>query len=403
MNHCRPSAPGPPYNSKWLAFRLFVCAFTLLGHKVDDSYDVQCVNRIQEQMRNSQTVSKEDQAHMQEVADARKKEWEDSSAASVVSGDSDCGGEVTEDLIRRAADLIRRGRMVAFPTETVYGLGANALDARAVERIFEAKGRPKTSPLIVHVASIEMARDLARDWPDRAEQLARAFWPGPLTLVVPKRAHVPDIVTAGLDTVGLRMPAHPVASALLQAARAPIAAPSANRFTELSPVTAGHVRESLGDAVDLILDGGECRVGIESTVLSLAKDEPVLLRPGIVSAADIEAFIGPVQRATSAGEGPHESPGQHARHYRPRKPLYLVDGDAVLPAGRGAYLWHRVRRQAEVMIRMPDNAVEYAARLYGTLHDVDHGEVDWIAVERPPSSAEWEAVGDRLRRAAISS
>ena len=300
-------------------------------------------------------------------------------------------------LIEKAAALLRAGRLVAFPTETVYGLGANALDAAAVGRIFEAKGRPKTSPLIVHVTSIEMARDLALEWPALAERLARAFWPGPLTLVVRKRADIPDIVTAGLDTVGLRMPAHPVAMELLRATGLPVAAPSANRFTELSPVTAEHVRESLGDAVDLILDGGTCRVGIESTVLSVAGDVPVLLRPGIVSAGDLEALAGPVLRAGEAGNGAHASPGQHARHYRPRKPLFLVDGE--LPAGRGAYLWWSQAREAAVVVEMPRSAVEYAARLYGTLHELDHREdVEWIAVERVPE--EWEAVTDRLRRAA---
>src|ERR1700722_13714950 len=169
----------------------------------------------------------------------------------------------------RAAELLRAGRLVAFPTETVYGLGANALDEDAVRRIFEAKGRPFSSPLIVHVASIGMARELALEWPDQAERLARRFWPGPLTIIVPKQAHVPDLVTAGLASVGLRIPAHPVAKALLEAAQIPVAAPSANRFTELSPTTAEHVRRSLGQKVEMILDGGPCNVGIESSVISL--------------------------------------------------------------------------------------------------------------------------------------
>jgi L-threonylcarbamoyladenylate synthase len=292
---------------------------------------------------------------------------------------------------------LRAGRLVAFPTETVYGLGANALDAAAVGRIFEAKKRPRTSPLIVHVSSIEMARHLALDWPDLADRLARAFWPGPLTLVVRKQPVVPGIVTAGLDTVGLRMPAHPVAQELLRAAALPIAAPSANRFTELSPVTAEHVRESLGDSVDLILDGGTCRVGIESTVLSVVGGEPVLFRPGIVSAADLEGIAGPVRRAGDAGLGPHASPGQHERHYRPRKPLVL---DRTL-GGNGAWLWHTRPRAAYVQVEMPRSAVEYAARLYGTLHELDHrGDVEWIGVEKVP--ADWEAVADRLGRAATN-
>lgn len=308
---------------------------------------------------------------------------------------------MTNSSIREAADLIRAGRLVAFPTETVYGLGANALDAAAVERIFEAKGRPKSSPLIVHVASIEMARTLAIEWPDRAEKLAQAFWPGPLTLVVRKRADIPAVVTAGLDTVGLRMPAHPVALDLLRAAGLPIAAPSANRFTELSPVTAAHVRASLGHAVDMVLDGGACSVGIESTVLSVAGGRTVLLRPGIVSAADIEALVGAVDRAGDPREDAHQSPGQHARHYRPRKPLYLLDSHDPLPDGHGAYLWWSTpRAAASLPIAMPAKAVEYAARLYGILHELDHREVDWIAVERVPADPAWEAVADRLRRAA---
>jgi L-threonylcarbamoyladenylate synthase len=301
-------------------------------------------------------------------------------------------------VIAQAAQLLHTGRLVAFPTETVYGLGANALDPAAVNRIFEAKRRPKTSPLIVHVASIEMARSLALEWPDLADRLAHAFWPGPLTLIVRKQPVIPDIVTAGLDTVGLRMPAHPVAMELLRAAGLPIAAPSANRFTELSPVTAEHVRESLGSSVDLVLDGGACRVGIESTVLSVAGGEPLLLRPGIVSAEDLEPFTGPIRRAAEAGAGPHVSPGQHVRHYRPRKPLFLLSAADPLPTGNGAWLWHSHPRPAHIQIGMPNSAVEYAARLYGTLHELDHREdIEWIAVETVPAS--WEAVADRLRRA----
>ena len=301
--------------------------------------------------------------------------------------------------IRDAADLIRAGRLVAFPTETVYGLGANALDAAAVARIFDAKGRPTTSPLIVHVASLEMARTLALEWPDMAQKLAAAFWPGPLTLVVRKRAHVPAIVTAGLDTVGLRMPAHPLALELLRESGLPIAAPSANRFTELSPVAAEHVRASLGDRVDLILDGGPCSVGIESTVLSVVDNLPVLLRPGIVSASDIEALIGPLQRAGEPGAGPHQSPGQHLRHYRPRKPLYLVNAGAPLPEGPGAYLWRSQPRPAALSIQMPVTPVEFAARLFGTLHELDHRDIAWIAIESLPAAPAWEAVADRLCRA----
>jgi len=198
----------------------------------------------------------------------------------------------------------------------------------------------------------------------------------------------------------LRMPAHPMALDLLRATGLPIAAPSANRFTELSPVTAEHVRASLGDRVDMVLDGGNCSVGIESTVLSVVVEGCMLLRPGIVSAADIEAFVGAVGRVGNAQEGAHQSPGQHLRHYRPRKPFFLVDPDGPLPPGEGAHLWRRTARQAMQSIHMPANAIEFAARLYGTLHELDHRDVEWIAVERVPDDAEWEAVADRLRRAA---
>jgi len=203
--------------------------------------------------------------------------------------------------IDRAAELIRAGRLVAFPTETVYGLGANALDPDAVARIFAAKGRPRSSPLIVHVDSVEMARELAAEWPDAAQQLAGRYWPGPLTLVLPKRDIVPDIVTASLPTVGIRVPAHPMALELIRASGVPIAAPSANRFTELSPTSASHVPESLAD---YMLDGGPAKVGIESTVLSLA-GAPTLLRPGVIPLNEIENLIGPVVIGSAVDSSAH--------------------------------------------------------------------------------------------------
>jgi L-threonylcarbamoyladenylate synthase len=304
--------------------------------------------------------------------------------------------------IEAAARLLRAGRLVAFPTETVYGLGANALDPEAVARIYAVKGRPPTSPLIVHVASIEMAQSLVAKWPDLADCLAQRFWPGPLTLVLEKQPTIPAIVTAGLSTVGLRVPSHPVALALIKAAGVPLAAPSANRFTQLSPTTADHVRRSLGSDVDLILDGGPCEVGIESTVLSLAGPQPVLLRPGGISRAEIEAVIGPVTIAGDVSSAAHPSPGMHPRHYSPHTHLLLVEDGRVLEQGKGIYLQykHPPVRSGIAVVQMPSAAAEYAAVLYDKLHGADAAGYDWIAVDAPPETPDWEAVRDRLYRAA---
>ena len=310
------------------------------------------------------------------------------------------------DAIEKAARLLRDGKLVAFPTETVYGLGANALDTEAVARIYEVKGRPGTSPLIVHIASIEMAKSLVTQWPNAAEQLARKFWPGPLTLVLPTNAdRVPRLVTAGLDTVAIRMPAHPVALELIRAAGVPLAGPSANRFTRLSPTTADHVRHSLGSDVDFVLDGGACQVGIESTVLSLAEPHPVLLRPGGISSSDLAAVVGPISIRTAAPDGAHPSPGMHPRHYSPRTPL-LLTSDGTLPAtGRGLYVqYSQSPSRGDISIhQMPLVVADYAAALYRELHQADEAGFDWIAVELPPRSPAWDAVHDRLHRAASRS
>jgi L-threonylcarbamoyladenylate synthase len=331
--------------------------------------------------------------------------------------------------IERAAGLLRAGRLVVFPTETVYGLGANALDAEAVARIYAVKGRPATSPLIVHVASIEMARSLAR-WPELADRLARRFWPGPLTLVLQKKLQkkidqqsdeqlektlernlpeqfenkyaIPAIVTAGLSTVAVRMPAHPIALALIRAAGVPVAAPSANRFSQLSPVSADHVRHSLGNELDFILDGGPCQVGIESTVLSLIGPHPTLLRPGGISRTELEAVVGPVASAPEVAAGAHPSPGMHHRHYSPRTTLYLATNGELPAKGAGVYLLlrHPPSRADVTIHQMPQSATAYAAALYEALHEADAGNYSWIAVDAPPGTPEWEAVRDRLKRAA---
>ena len=302
----------------------------------------------------------------------------------------------TEDEIAAAAQALLAGKLVAFPTETVYGLGANALDAVAVARIFAAKGRPSTSPLIVHVDTVEMARGLAASWPAAADRLTARFWPGPLTLVVPKHESIPNIITAGLPNVGLRMPDHPVALALIRAAGVPLAAPSANRFTQLSPTTAEHVRQA--GVADLILDGGSTTVGIESTVLSLAEDHPVLLRHGMIGVEELEEIIGSIEVRTDSGRVADSAPGQHRQHYRPRTPLHL---GRPLPEGRGAYLWWSEPRSAARTVQMPRSPAAYAAILYGTLHELDREDLDWIAVEPLPHAPEWAAIEDRLARASV--
>ena len=295
--------------------------------------------------------------------------------------------------ISDAAGIIRAGGLVAFPTETVYGLGANALDPAAVQKIFEMKGRPETSPLIVHVASVEMAREIVAEWPPLAEDLARQWWPGPLTLVLPKKSIVPDIVTAGLPTVGVRMPNHPVALALIEEAGVPVAAPSANRFTGLSPTTAEHVRAAFGDAVPM-LEGGPCAVGIESTVVAIEGGELKLLRPGMIS-------LGEIERAAEQGAGaPHPSPGMHEKHYSPRTRLILVRGASELPDRTGAYVWRVALGPTARAVRMPLDAEPYAAQLYRVLHQLDTENWPWIAVEMPPDAPDWSAIRDRLTRAA---
>jgi L-threonylcarbamoyladenylate synthase len=320
---------------------------------------------------------------------------------------------VVDEASRRAAlakgaELLRAGRLVAFPTETVYGLGANALDEAAVQRIYDAKGRPAINPIIVHVATASAARELALDWPVVADAIARAFWPGPVTLVVRKRAVVPDIVSAGGETVGLRVPAHPLALALLERAQIPVAAPSANLSTQVSPTTAQHVERGLGDRVDLIIDGGATHVGIESTVVDVTGGVPRILRPGMVARDAIARVAGAAETASAlaARELPR-SPGMLDKHYAPSAPVRLV------PAGtlRGLVAAER-RRGARVGVLafapagadadrvMPGAPEAYARLLYAALHEMDDERCDIVLVERPPEAPEWAAILDRLERAA---
>jgi L-threonylcarbamoyladenylate synthase len=294
---------------------------------------------------------------------------------------------LTNQEMQTAAEIIRRGGLVAFPTETVYGLGANALNAEAVAKIYAAKERPFASPLIVHVADEAMARTIAAAWPESAQALAARFWPGPLTLIVKKADIVPDLVTAGLDSVGIRIPAHPIALDLIRRAGVPIAAPSANRFTEISPTTAAHVRASLGGRIDMILDGGSTQVGIESTVASLRRVPPAVLRPGMITQSQLEAATG--MRWEREVDIPHigESPGLHAKHYSPRTRFYLLEPGTPKPTGKGRVL------------EMPSSRETYAATLYAELHKADSEGWEWIAVVRPPDEPEWAGILDRLRRA----
>ncbi|HEY9855948.1 MAG TPA: L-threonylcarbamoyladenylate synthase [Stenomitos sp.] len=320
-------------------------------------------------------------------------------------------GAPEPEALAKAAQVLRSGGLVAFPTETVYGLGADARNPEAVRRIFAAKGRPADNPLIVHVPDIATAQSLVTNWPARAQMLAEAFWPGPLTLLLPKRPEVPDLVTAGLPAVGLRVPAHPVALALLRAAELPVAAPSANPYMGISPTTADHVARGLGDRVDLILDGGPTQVGIESTVLDLTGAVPLVLRPGGVSLEALQRVLPEVRMAAHLeAEGPRLSPGLAKRHYSPQARLHLIEGrGALLSAAQAARdeslalmpLGSPAVDLPGVQVRpMPASPEEYAQQLYATLHDLDAAGATLILAERPPETPDWHAVLDRLTRAA---
>lgn len=321
-----------------------------------------------------------------------------------------------EAAVRRAADLLRAGQVVALPTETVYGLAANALDPAAVARLFSVKGRPAHNPVIVHVADLALARRCAAAWPDSAARLAAAFWPGPLTLVLPRGPGIPDVVTAGGPTVGLRWPAHPFMQAVIRACGFPLAAPSANPANELSPTNAGHVLQQLGDRIPLIIDGGQAQVGIESTVVDLTTDPACILRPGMIHVESLVAALGaPVAEASAAGApaGVLRSPGQLARHYAPRARLLVLgwrDESSLradlqargltpgacwviaydqLPGGAG---W------AGVSV-IPHDAEAFARALYAELHRCDEAGVRAIVVQSLPEGPEWRGIADRLRRA----
>ncbi len=349
--------------------------------------------------------------------------------------------ELFDVAVKRAAELLRAGQLVALPTETVYGLAANALDAEAVARIFEAKGRPSTNPIIVHVASLEMARQCVARWPRLADQLARAFWPGPLTLVLERAAMIPDIVTAGGPTVGVRWPSHPFIQAVIHACGFPLAAPSANPSNEISPTTAHHVRHSLGRRIPLVVDGGPSHVGIESTVLDLMSTPPRLLRPGMIHADAIFAVLGVEQAScllpkstepeapgtgrpevcpTRGGFAPPvanvlRSPGMLKRHYAPKARLLILqwrDEDdlkaQILQTGLASSMdgCHIIAHTSIPMPRefgrvavVPREPLAFARAIYAELHQCDASGASVIVVEAPPECEPWRAIADRLARA----
>jgi L-threonylcarbamoyladenylate synthase len=313
----------------------------------------------------------------------------------------------------RAAKLLSQGEPVALPTETVYGLAANAFDAAAVDRVFQIKGRPSRNPLIVHVASFEMARSCVASWPVLAASVARSFWPGPLTLVLPKSDRIPAIVTGGGLNVGIRWPSHPFTRAVIEACGFPLAAPSANLSNELSPTNAVHVLKSLGSAISLIVDGGQCQVGIESTVIDLGSDPPRVLRPGSIPAAALGA-VNQNAGNRAQEDGPLACPGLLHKHYAPRAPLVLAKwGDAGElaawvasrhpRAARVHIIAHEIIPWSEAFARVsviPCDPEAYARAIYAELHECDENGADLIVVEPPPEGDDWAAVRDRLFRAA---
>ena len=316
--------------------------------------------------------------------------------------------------IAEAARRIQAGELVAFPTETVYGLGADASSDQAVDKIFAAKGRPADHPLIVHVADAAQVKDYASGVPPFAARLMQAFWPGPLTVILPRRDGVATAAAGGQDSIGLRCPAHPVALAFLKACNTGVAGPSANRFGRVSPTTAAHVRQELGDDL-LVLDGGPCEVGIESSIVDCTRGQPVLLRPGVLTRAQLEAACGePVldeDEVVASESAAPRAPGTLASHYAPHAKVRLMDAGPIQTAldllgadaaSMAIYARSMVRITSEKVLyrRMPDDALATAQQLFAVLRDFDAQGVKLIWIENPPDAAEWDGVRDRLGRAA---
>lgn len=312
--------------------------------------------------------------------------------------------KATPQSIKEASIVIQKGGLVAFPTETVYGLGADALNPLAVARIFEVKNRPRFDPIIVHINTLLDIERLCLKMDERAKILMERFWPGPLTLVLPKSQVVPDIVTAGLSTVAVRMPSHPVALELIKEAGTPIAAPSANLFGHLSPTTAEHVKEQIGSKIDLILDGGKCPVGVESTVISFSKKEAQLLRPGGLPLEDIEKIIGKVKIPKSIPKKP-QSPGQLLHHYSPKTPLRLKTPETVFENGKKigllAFTPPKETSQYEIVevLSQKGDLREAAVNLFSCLHKLDKAGLDIIYAEPVPEVGLGRAIMNRLRKA----
>ncbi len=311
--------------------------------------------------------------------------------------------EASKEAIERAASILKNGGLVAFPTETVYGLGASALNPKAVARVFEVKNRPSFDPFIVHIANSSNLEQLCSKVGSKADKLIEAFWPGPLTLVLPKSELIPDIVTAGNTSIAVRMPSHPIALELIRQSGLPIAAPSANPFSRLSPTTAAHVESQIGAKIDLIIDGGSCSIGVESTVIELG-EEAVLLRPGGITIEELEAVIGPVRNSFSSTK-PH-SPGQLLHHYSPNTRLKIVENEKIIiPEGINAGLLsfrgngnNSRFKKVEVLSESGD-LYQAASNLFSALHRLDVSDLDIIYAESIPESGIGMAIMDRLKKA----
>ena len=331
--------------------------------------------------------------------------------AEILSTDT---AELFEQAVRRVVGLLRAGEVVALPTETVYGLAANALDARAIEKIFKIKGRPAHNPIIAHVADINMAKQCVAHWPQLADRLANSFWPGPLTLVLPRAKHIPDILTAGGSTVGVRWPSHPFIQAVIRHCGFPLAAPSANLSNQVSPTNAAHVQSQLGNRIPLIVDGGQCQVGLESTVLDLSETPPRLLRPGMIHRQALVATIGELRAGHADRQGPLKSPGLLQKHYAPRAKLILcswtnqgqlqgwIERTGLSPTKTQVIAHTNIPSTHGLggVSVIPHDSEAFARAIYAQLHECDKAGAQLIVVEALPETDEWRAISDRLKRAA---